>query len=105
MTPKMFKLTRASQMTSLSVEGVIAFDDIYNVVCPGVTEGLARYMLFVQRDIAPFATCGNKVLSAFPPSKLLWLRIRFGALFTSSHARAFPACGAFAGKRVQWVDA
>ena len=47
----------------LSAEGVIAFDDVFNPVCPGVMEGLARYMLLKNPDLAPFATCGNKLFA------------------------------------------
>jgi len=50
----------------LSDEGVIAFDDIYNAVCPGVAEGFVRYMVAAQRKLAPFATCGNKVFACRP---------------------------------------
>jgi hypothetical protein len=50
----------------LSAQGIAAFDDIYNAVCPGVAEGFFRYMMGDSRDLAPFATCGNKVFVCRP---------------------------------------
>jgi hypothetical protein len=50
----------------LSANGVVAFDDIYNAVCPGVAEGFVRYMINGKADLAPFATCGNKVFACRP---------------------------------------
>ena len=50
----------------LNPNGVVAFDDIYNAVCPGVAEGFVRYMTSGKADLAPFATCGNKVFACRP---------------------------------------
>jgi len=50
----------------LNANGVVAFDDIYNAVCPGVAEGFVRYMTNGRADLAPFATCGNKVFACRP---------------------------------------
>ena len=50
----------------LNDHGVVAFDDIYNAVCPGVAEGFVRYMTSGKADLAPFATCGNKVFACRP---------------------------------------
>ena len=50
----------------LNEHGVVAFDDIYNAVCPGVAEGFVRYMTNGQADLAPFATCGNNVFACRP---------------------------------------
>lgn len=52
--------------TLLNSNGVVAFDDIYNAVCPGVAEGFVRYMTSGKADLAPFATCGNKVFACRP---------------------------------------
>ena len=46
--------------------GVVAFDDIYNAACPGVAEGFMRYMSAADPNLAPFATCGNKVFACRP---------------------------------------
>lgn len=46
--------------------GVAAFDDIYNAVTPGVAEGFFKYMNGGRRNLAPFATCGNKVFVCRP---------------------------------------
>jgi hypothetical protein len=46
----------------LSEAGIIAADDVFNPVVPGVAEGLCRFMSGpVGRNFAPFATCGNKL--------------------------------------------
>lgn len=50
----------------LTDHGVVALDDVYNAVCPGVAEGFIRYMTKGKRDLAPFATCGNKVFVCRP---------------------------------------
>lgn len=50
----------------LAPVGIIAFDDVFNGATPGVAEGLFRYMLAKPRDIAPFATCGNKLFACRP---------------------------------------
>lgn len=50
----------------LSDDGVIAFDDVYNAVCPGVAEGFMRYMMRPDANLAPFATSGNKVFVCRP---------------------------------------
>jgi hypothetical protein len=50
----------------LGDKGVVAFDDIYNAVCPGVAEGFVRYMIGSGQRLAPFATCGNKVFACRP---------------------------------------
>lgn len=49
----------------LADHGVVAFDDIYNAVCPGVAEGFIRYMIHSD-GLAPFATAGNKVFACRP---------------------------------------
>ena len=52
--------------TLLNEHGVVAFDDIYNPACPGVAEGFIRYMTSGKANLAPFATCGNKVFTCRP---------------------------------------
>jgi hypothetical protein len=50
----------------LADHGIVAFDDIFNPVCPGVAEGFFRYMQSNDRNLAPFDTCGNKVFVCRP---------------------------------------
>ncbi len=50
----------------LSEHGVVAFDDIYNAVCPGVAQGFFQYMSGTNRGLAPFSTGGNKVFACRP---------------------------------------
>ena len=50
----------------LSDQGVVAFDDVYNGQTPGVAEGVMRYFSAGKRDLAPFATCGNKLFVCRP---------------------------------------
>ncbi len=50
----------------MTEQGVAAFDDIYNAVTPGVAEGFFKYMNGDKRNLAPFATCGNKVFVCRP---------------------------------------
>lgn len=45
----------------LSEKGVAAFDDVFNPVTPGVGEGFFKFFGQGTSDLAPFATCGNKV--------------------------------------------
>jgi hypothetical protein len=46
--------------------GVVAMDDVFNPVVPGVAEGVCRYFIKSQDRpdrLAPFATCGNKLFA------------------------------------------
>lgn len=52
---------------ALAEGGVIAADDVFNSVTPGVAEGLCRYLAGSRpQRIAAFATVGNKVFFTTP---------------------------------------
>jgi len=47
---------------NLADGGVIAADDVFNAVVPGVAEGFFRFLTSTEgRRLAPFAACGNKL--------------------------------------------
>lgn len=51
----------------LAPGGIIAADDVFNHVCPGVMEGTCRFLSSAEKPkIAPFAAVGNKLLFTTP---------------------------------------
>lgn len=51
----------------LAPGGIIAADDVFNYVCPGVMEGTCRFLDSLDEPkIAPFAAVGNKVFFTTP---------------------------------------
>ncbi len=48
--------------SALSAGAIVAADDVFNSVVPGVAEGVFRFLTSSEgRMLAPFATCGNKL--------------------------------------------
>lgn len=48
--------------STLSPGAIVAADDVFNSVVPGVAEGVFRFLTSSEgRMLAPFATCGNKL--------------------------------------------
>ncbi|MEG4311023.1 MULTISPECIES: hypothetical protein [unclassified Microcoleus] len=43
------------------IGGVVILDDYYNQEWPGVHEGFIKYMIFHNKNLAPFAYHGNKL--------------------------------------------
>jgi hypothetical protein len=53
--------------------GVLALDDVFNPLVPGVAEGVCRFFVEFPNALAAFATCGNKVFVTTHGSHALWL--------------------------------
>jgi len=53
--------------SALAPGGIIAADDVFNAACPGVAEGLCRFLAAQETpSISAFATVGNKVFFCTP---------------------------------------
>lgn len=64
----------------LAPGAIVALDDVFNFIAPGVGEGIAE---FVHRDapaFAPFAICGNKVFVTTPDHHARYLEAAKGFL-------------------------
>lgn len=54
--------------------GIIAFDDFYNVLWPGVTEGFFRYFMDQENpELVPIGYCSNKLFLSRPSFAQLYL--------------------------------
>jgi predicted O-methyltransferase YrrM len=50
----------------LTAGGIIALDDVFNWITPGVLEGVAKFFLERKPALAPFAQCYNKLFVTTP---------------------------------------
>lgn len=66
---------------SLTDEGIVILDDVFNEFWPEVSVGFARYLSSDNRDLAPFAITPGKVLLARP---------KYCALYNAFMRNAFP---------------
>ena len=58
----------------LSRGGIVALDDAFNPALPGVAEGLFQYFRAAENsELAPFATCGNKLFLCRPEMHATYL--------------------------------
>jgi predicted O-methyltransferase YrrM len=58
----------------LAPGGIIALDDAFSSTTPGVTEGIMQFFLERRPQLAPFATCYNKLFVTTPDFHPRYLR-------------------------------
>ncbi len=76
----------------LTPGGIIALDDVFNPIVPGVTQGFCEY-LRRSEDLKPFAFCGNKMFVCRPPRHATY-REFVERLVSSSDEAIFAASSA-----------
>ncbi len=77
--------------SALSRGGVIALDDAFNPMLPGVAEGLFRYFHTAgDSKLVPFATCGNKLFLCRPEMHATYLAYA-AWLLTQGHEAEYLA--------------
>jgi hypothetical protein len=71
-------------LPNMSARGVAALDDAFNPICPGVAEGIFRFLNKYKDLFAPFAICGNKLFVTRSGSHHAWLDFATEQLHESS---------------------
>jgi len=71
-------------LPNLSACGVAALDDAFNPICPGVAEGIFRFLTKCEGLFAPFAICGSKLFVTRIGSHQAWVGFAKEQLHDSS---------------------